>query len=353
MQFHNDALRSTTSSRSSTPPDARGYRRPARDRPAAAARSGATALEGSSKSATVIERSRHRHRSVRARHDDGAGGIPAAVRRRRSDARRRRGRRPLQQVIVGVEKVGNLRSRRRSSRRPARCRAESGDVFVLGNGPALPAGGTLTVNADRICPYHSQTPRYVALGLAGASAGARRLARVHGASSAATSRDRRSSSRRDTLLGAAGAARAKRRDGAADAERHADAPPAHPRRARADLRRAGRGDRRAAGRRRGRRRVTPTALDFDDVCGRRRLPPLRPPPRASRASPSARSRGTILGLLGPNGAGKSTLLAMLATLLRRRRRRDPLRRARAAARTARRCARASACSATICFCIPS
>ena len=62
--------------------------------------------------------------------------------------------------------------------------------------------------------------------------------------------------------------------------------------------------------------------------------------------------GEIVGLLGPNGAGKSTLLNILATLLAPshgrveygdRRRGTP----------APRCARRSACSATICFSIRS
>ena len=92
------------------------------------------------------------------------------------------------------------------------------------------------------------------------------------------------------------------------------------------------------------------AVDFDEVAvenvsrhfGRRKA--------LSRISFTARA-SRLLGLLGPNGAGKSTFLAILGTLLR----------PTAACATAiampplaaSRCARASACSATICTSIPS
>ena len=62
--------------------------------------------------------------------------------------------------------------------------------------------------------------------------------------------------------------------------------------------------------------------------------------------------GEIVGLLGPNGAGKSTLLNILATLLAPSKGRVEYG-DRTATTAAPRCARRSACSATICFSIPS
>jgi uncharacterized membrane protein YccC len=44
--------------------------------------------------------------------------------------------------------------------------AEAGDVFVLGRGPGLPAGGKTVVTLSNL-PVTSQVPRYVAMTLAG------------------------------------------------------------------------------------------------------------------------------------------------------------------------------------------
>ena len=46
-------------------------------------------------------------------------------------------------------------------------RANDGTPYFLGSGPALPAGGTLTMQLSNL-PVHSSTPRYVGLALAGA-----------------------------------------------------------------------------------------------------------------------------------------------------------------------------------------
>ena len=176
---------------------------------------GATALEGSSKLATVSEDrititgplpsgTTMLQTAFRMPYDDGNLTItqkwPAA----------------FQQMIVGVQKVGSLQVASPQLNETNEVRTESGDLFVLGNGPALPAGGTLTLNLSGL-PYHSKTPRRVALALAGGLL-------VLGAWLAFSGRNRLDESRqvliarRDTLLGQLAQIESKRRSGAADAE---------------------------------------------------------------------------------------------------------------------------------------
>jgi hypothetical protein len=72
----------------------------------------------------------------------------------------------LQQVTIGVEKVNDLSITSPQFASAQDVTAESGDVFVLGRGPALPAGGKTVVTLSNL-PVHSKVPRYVALSLAG------------------------------------------------------------------------------------------------------------------------------------------------------------------------------------------
>ena len=72
----------------------------------------------------------------------------------------------LPQVTVGVEKVNNLSISSPQFTSAQDVTAEAGDVFVLGRGPALPAGGKTVVTLSNL-PVHSSMPRYVALSLAG------------------------------------------------------------------------------------------------------------------------------------------------------------------------------------------
>jgi hypothetical protein len=72
----------------------------------------------------------------------------------------------LQQVTVGVEKVNDLSISSPQFTSATDVTAEAGDVFVLGRGPALPAGGKTVVTLSNL-PVHSKLPRYVAFGLAG------------------------------------------------------------------------------------------------------------------------------------------------------------------------------------------
>jgi hypothetical protein len=76
----------------------------------------------------------------------------------------------LQQVTIGVEKVNDLSITSPQFASAQDVTAESGDVFVLGRGPALPAGGKTVVTLSNL-PVHSKVPRYVALSLAGLLAG--------------------------------------------------------------------------------------------------------------------------------------------------------------------------------------
>jgi len=77
---------------------------------------------------------------------------------------------PLEQLTVAVEKVGALSVSSPQFSTVGEVRAETGTLFLLASGPALPAGRTLTLQLSNL-PVHSQTPRVVALGLAGAIIG--------------------------------------------------------------------------------------------------------------------------------------------------------------------------------------
>ena len=72
----------------------------------------------------------------------------------------------LQQVTVGVEKVNNLSISSPQFTSAQDVTAEAGDLFVLGRGPGLPAGGKIAVTLSNL-PVQSHVPRYVAMSLAG------------------------------------------------------------------------------------------------------------------------------------------------------------------------------------------
>lgn len=73
---------------------------------------------------------------------------------------------PMEQLTVGVEKIGALNVTSPQFSTVGEVRAESGTPFLLASGPAMSAGQTLTMQLSNL-PAHSRTPRYVALGLAG------------------------------------------------------------------------------------------------------------------------------------------------------------------------------------------
>jgi hypothetical protein len=179
---------------------------------------GATALEGSSPSAVVSED----RITITGPLPSGTTTVQAAFRMPYDDANltiTQKWPAAFQEMIVGVQKVGNLQVQSAQLNQTSEVRTESGDLFVLGNGPALPAGGTLTLNLSGL-PYHSKTPQRVTLTLAG---GVLAL----GAWLAFSGRSRRDEShnaliaRRDTLLGQLAQIESKRRAGAADADAQA------------------------------------------------------------------------------------------------------------------------------------
>ena len=307
---------------------------------------GATALEGSSKLATVSED----RITITGPLPSGTTMVQAAFRMPYDDANltlTQKWPAAFQQMIVGVQKVGNLQVASPQLNETNEVRTESGDLFVLGNGPALPAGGTLTLNLSGL-PYHSKTPQLRGTGARRRSAGARSLARVQ-----------RANSPRRVATGAHRSARHAARPAGSD-------------RIQATIRRRRRGrtghgvasassassnrftassmrptpDRKEAARasRRDERRLRRSF-------SRRRLPPLRPPargvahdvPRVARHDPRAARSQRSREVHAPRDARHAAASDL---------RQHPLRNARHSAPD-RRCARASACWATICSCIRS
>ena len=74
---------------------------------------------------------------------------------------------PLEQLSVAVQKVGALTVSSPQFSTVGEVNSETGTPFLLGNGPAMAAGSTLTMQLSNL-PVHSQTPRNVALSLAAA-----------------------------------------------------------------------------------------------------------------------------------------------------------------------------------------
>ena len=72
---------------------------------------------------------------------------------------------PLEQLSVGVQKIGDLSVSSPEFSTVGQVNAESGTPFFLANGPAMAAGSTLTVQFSNL-PAHNTTPRLVALSLA-------------------------------------------------------------------------------------------------------------------------------------------------------------------------------------------
>lgn len=122
------------------------------------------------------------------------------------------------QVIVGVQKLGDLSVTSPQFTETADIPSGDGQVYVLGTGAALAAGEVLTFTISGL-PSHSQTPRYVAIALALA------LFALGGWLSF-TGRARQEEARhtlvhrRDTLLGQLTQLDAKRRAGAIDPAAH-------------------------------------------------------------------------------------------------------------------------------------
>ena len=106
---------------------------------------------------------------------------------------------PIEQVTVASQKLGTLAISSPQFTTVGDVKSEDGTSFILANGGAMPAGGTLTMQFSGL-PVKSSTPRNVALGLAVAIGLLGFWLALPGASG---SRESRSNlmARRDTLLG--------------------------------------------------------------------------------------------------------------------------------------------------------
>lgn len=127
--------------------------------------SGGTVLEGSSPSATVTGS----RLTITGPFAAGTTSVQVAYRLRHSSSELTFAQKwpaALQQATVAVEKIANLQMSSPQLTTTNDVRTDDGAVFVLGTGPALEAGGTLTVRLSNL-PYYSLTPRYVALSIAG------------------------------------------------------------------------------------------------------------------------------------------------------------------------------------------
>jgi len=174
---------------------------------------GATALEGSSPSATVSTR----RVIVTGPFASGSTLVQVAFRMPYDSPEltlEQQWPAALQQVTVGVEKVNNLSISSPQFTSASDVTADAGEVFVLGRGPALPANAKTVVTLTNL-PVHSKLPRYVALSLAGLLAGIGVWLAVSKRGGHAEARQALVK-RRDTLLGQLEQLESKRRAGTAD-----------------------------------------------------------------------------------------------------------------------------------------
>jgi hypothetical protein len=124
----------------------------------------------------------------------------------------------MQQVTVGVQKVGGLTIASPQFATVTDVRTEGGTPFALGTGPGLQPGTPLTVTISNL-PVRSAAPRFVALGLAVGIV-------AFGAWLAATARSTRGSEhaalvrQRDALLDQVAQLEARRRDGAINPDKY-------------------------------------------------------------------------------------------------------------------------------------
>jgi hypothetical protein len=176
---------------------------------------GATALEGSSQAATVSPN----QITVNGPFASGTTMVQAAFRMPYDSSEltlTQTWPAALSQVIVGVQKVGELRVSSPQLTETSDIRTDNGDLFVLGNGPALPAGGSVAVTLSGL-PFHSGTPRSVALSLAGALFAFGAWLAIRGQSRKEDTRQTLIA-RRDTLLAQLAQIESKRRAGTPEAD---------------------------------------------------------------------------------------------------------------------------------------
>jgi hypothetical protein len=125
---------------------------------------GATALEGSSPAATVTPD----RVTIAGPFASGTTMVQVAFRMPYDDPDltiEQTWPAALQQVIVGVQKIGDLAVSSPQLSDTNEVRTETGDLFIVGNGPALQAGSTVTVSLSGL-PAHSRLPGLIAQALA-------------------------------------------------------------------------------------------------------------------------------------------------------------------------------------------
>jgi hypothetical protein len=120
----------------------------------------------------------------------------------------------LQRVVVGVQQLDGVKVSSPQFTATNEVPTGDGTVFILGNGPALPAGATTTVTISGL-PFHSSTPRTVALGLAGGIAALGVWLSVTGLTGRRNAHQALVA-RRNTLLGQLTQLESKRRAGTID-----------------------------------------------------------------------------------------------------------------------------------------
>jgi len=74
---------------------------------------------------------------------------------------------PMQQLTVAMQKIGSASMQSPQFSTVGEVKAETGTPFLLASGPAVPAGGTVTIQLSNL-PAHNPMPRYVALTLVAA-----------------------------------------------------------------------------------------------------------------------------------------------------------------------------------------
>jgi hypothetical protein len=126
---------------------------------------------------------------------------------------------PVEQVMVGIEQVGAVSLASPQFQDVQQRQAENGTPFVVGTGPALAAGSTLTLQLSGL-PAESPLPRYVALTLAGLLLAGGAWFAFSGRESDARLRQRLIA-RRDTLLGELAALDARHRKAGGPEARYA------------------------------------------------------------------------------------------------------------------------------------
>jgi len=124
----------------------------------------------------------------------------------------------MEQVTVGVQKVGDMRMTSPQFQTTRDLRTDEGTVFLVGNGSTLAGGQALTLNLTGL-PVHNNLPRIAALTLAGAII-ALGVWLVVAARSSDTRTRKALEQRRDSLLGELEQLEVKRRAGTINAERY-------------------------------------------------------------------------------------------------------------------------------------